>query len=169
MLTDTSDSAPQSWRRSFAVRVNDELAPVLAPRLISQIVTQATGITLRFIADDTDNSDALRNGSLDLDMGLVETPAPDVHVQQLYTHVSVSSSPRIRHWDRLTTFTIDQLCGYPHISAARGALTDRVTTPCRKSAAHVGSSQWYPRTPSRPCWLLRKTSSRWCQVSWADT
>jgi DNA-binding transcriptional LysR family regulator len=120
LLTDTSDSPPQSWRRSFAIRVNDGLAPVLAPRLISQIARQATGITLRFIADDTDNPDALRNGSLDLDIGLAETPAPDVHVQQLYTDsfgVLVAANSRLGQADHLT---MDQLCGYPHISTARG-------------------------------------------------
>jgi DNA-binding transcriptional LysR family regulator len=85
LAADRSDSEPQTWRRSFAVSINDGLAPVLAPRLSSRIASEAPGVSLRFVPDDSDHPDALRNGSVDLDIGLAEPPGPDVKVQDLYT------------------------------------------------------------------------------------
>jgi DNA-binding transcriptional LysR family regulator len=119
LLTDTSDSNPQTWRRSFAVRVNDGLAPVLAPRLISRIASEAPGVSIRYVADDSDHPDALRDGSIDLDIGLAEPLAPDVKVRELggtrYVAL-VSAQSKLGCARRLT---VDQLCRYPHISASR--------------------------------------------------
>lgn len=118
LLADTPDSEPQSWRRSFAVRINDGLAPVLAPRLISRTANEAPGVSLRYVADDSDHPDALRDGSIDLDIGLAEPLAPDVHVQVLgSTHyvALVSAQSTLGRGRRLT---MDQLCRYPHISAS---------------------------------------------------
>jgi DNA-binding transcriptional LysR family regulator len=118
LLIDTPDSEPQTWRRSFAVRINDGLAPVLAPRLISRIASEAPGVTLRFVPDDSDHPDALRNGSIDLDIGLAEPPAPDVKVQQLYTDRYVALVSAQSPLGRAHRLTVDQLCRYPHIAAA---------------------------------------------------
>ncbi|MGA7050535.1 MAG: LysR family transcriptional regulator, partial [Mycobacterium sp.] len=118
LLMDTSDSDPQSWRRSFAVRINDGLAPVLAPRLISRIASEAPGVILRFVPDDSDHPDALRNGSIDLDIGLTEPPAPDVKVQQLYTDRYVALVSAKSRLGRARRLTLELLCRYPHIAAA---------------------------------------------------
>jgi DNA-binding transcriptional LysR family regulator len=119
LLTDTSEGEPHSWRRSFTVRLNDGLAPVLAPRLISRIANEAPGVRLRFVADDTDHPDALRNGSIDLDIGLAEPPAPDVKVQELYTERYVAVVSAQSRLGRARRLTVEQLCRYPHISVAR--------------------------------------------------
>ncbi len=118
LLTDTSEGEPQTWRRSFTIRINDGLAPVLAPRLISRIAGEAPGVTLRFVPDDSDHPDALRNGSIDLDIGLAEPPAPDVKVQQLYTDRYVALVSAQSRLGRARRLTVDQLCRYPHIAAA---------------------------------------------------
>jgi DNA-binding transcriptional LysR family regulator len=118
LLTDTPDSEPHSWRRSFAVRINDGLAPVLATRLIGRIASEAPGVSLRYVADDSDHPDALRDGSIDLDIGLAEPLAPDVKVQELgSTHyvALVSAGSTLGRGRRLT---VDQLCRYPHIGAS---------------------------------------------------
>jgi DNA-binding transcriptional LysR family regulator len=119
LLTDTSEGEPHSWRRSFTVRLNDGLAPVLAPRLISRIANEAPGVRLRFVADDTDHPDALRNGSIDLDIGLAEPPAPDVKVKELYTERYVAVVSVQSRLGRARRLTVEQLCRYPHISVAR--------------------------------------------------
>ncbi|WP_021595215.1 LysR family transcriptional regulator [Actinomadura welshii] len=117
LFTDRADDEPRKWRRSFAVRLNDGLSPVLAPRLISRIAGEAPDVTLRFVTDDSDHPDALRNGSIDLDIGLTRTFAPDVRVRRLYVDrfvVVVSSRSVLGRVDRLT---VDQLCHYPHVSS----------------------------------------------------
>jgi DNA-binding transcriptional LysR family regulator len=119
LLTDTPDSDPQTWRRSFTVRVNDGLAPILAPRLISRIANEAPGVRLRFVPDDSDHPDALRNGSIDLDIGLAEPAAPDVKVKELYTERYVAVVSAQSRLGRTRRLTVEQFCRYPHISVAR--------------------------------------------------
>ncbi|MFK0292829.1 LysR family transcriptional regulator [Streptomyces sp. NPDC090442] len=117
LFTDRTDDEPQNWRRSFAVRLNDGLSPVLAPRLISRIAGEAPDVTLRFLTDDSDHPEALRNGSIDLDIGLARTPVSDVRVRRLYVDrfvAVVSSRSKLGRAGRLT---VDQLCHYPHVSS----------------------------------------------------
>ena len=119
LLTETSEGEPHTWRRSFTVRLNDGLAPVLAPRLISRIAKEAPGVRLRFVPDDSDHPDALRNGSIDLDIGLAEPPAPDVKVKELYTERYVAVVSAQSQLGRARRLTVEQLWRYPHISPAR--------------------------------------------------
>ena len=116
---DKPSDDPSTWRRSFAVRVNDGLSPVLVPRLISQITGEAPGVRLRFVTDDSDDPEALRSGAIDLDIGLADTPAPDVHVETLLVerHVAVVSAQS--KMGRARRLTVDELCRHPHIAAAR--------------------------------------------------
>jgi DNA-binding transcriptional LysR family regulator len=123
LLTHTSEGEPQTWRRSFTVRINDGVAPLLAPRLISRIANEAPGVRLRFVPDDSDHPDALRNGSIDLDIGLAEPPAPDVKVEELYSERYVALVSAQSQLGRARRLTVEQLCRYPHIS------TERARTP----------------------------------------
>jgi DNA-binding transcriptional LysR family regulator len=137
LLTDTSEGEPHAWRRSFTVRLNDGLAPVLAPRLINRIANEAPGVRLRFVPDDSDRPDALRNGSIDLDIGLAEPPAPDVKVQELYTEryaAVVSADSKLGRARRLT---VEQFCRYPHISPMRA----RAPTLLDDALAQIGRSR----------------------------
>ncbi len=118
LLTDTSDSDPRTWQRSFAIRVNDGLAPVLASRLITRIATEAPGVTVRYVADDSDHPDALRDGSIDLDIGLDEPPAPDINVRVLGGTRYVALVSAHSKLGRARRLTVDQLCRHPHISAS---------------------------------------------------
>jgi DNA-binding transcriptional LysR family regulator len=137
LLTDTSDSAPRAWRRTFAVRVNEGLAPVLAPRLIGRIAGEAPGVRLRFVPDDSDHPDALRNGSIDLDIGLAEPPAPDVKIQELYTDRYVALVSAHSRLGRAHRLTVEQLCRYPHIAASRA----RVNTLLDDGLEQIGRSR----------------------------
>jgi DNA-binding transcriptional LysR family regulator len=117
---DKPDGDPRTWRRSFVVRINDGLSPVLAPRLISQVTREAPGVHLRFVTDDSDDPDALRTGSIDLDIGLADTPAPDVHVEELLVDRLVAVVSAQSDLGRARALTIDQVCSYPHISSGPG-------------------------------------------------
>jgi DNA-binding transcriptional LysR family regulator len=137
LLTDTSEGEPQTWRRSFAIRINDGLAPVLAPRLINRIADDAPGVRLRFVPDDSDHPDALRNGSIDFDIGLAEPPAPDVTVQALYTERYVAVVSANSHLGRARRLSVEQLCRYPHIAPARA----RAPTLLDEALERIGRSR----------------------------
>ncbi|MDM2420334.1 LysR family transcriptional regulator [Mycobacteroides abscessus] len=118
LLEDTPDSQPATWRRSFAIRINDGLSAVLAPRLIALTAREAPGVRLRFIADDTDHPNALRDGSVDLDIGVAEPVAPDIKVHDLCTDRYVALVSGRSQLGRAEHLTVEQLCHHPHIVTA---------------------------------------------------
>ncbi|AHH99010.1 LysR family transcriptional regulator [Kutzneria viridogrisea] len=122
LRVDPAGSDPRSWRRTFAIRVNDGLSPVLAPRLTHRIAVEAPEVRLRFVAQDTKEPDQLRDGSLDLDVGVADPPPPDLRTQTLFSDHFVAVVAAHSDLGRASRLTVDDLCAYPHISASRRGL-----------------------------------------------
>lgn len=121
LRSDKPNADPRTWQRSFSIRINDGLSPVLAPRLLSRIASEAPNVRLRFKTDDSDHPDALRDGSIDLDIGIAAAPPPDVYTQQLLVerHVALVSARSVL--GRARQLSVDQLVQYPHITSAGAA------------------------------------------------
>ncbi|MET8685417.1 LysR family transcriptional regulator [Streptomyces sp. NPDC004732] len=119
---DPAGSDPRSWRRTFAVRINDGLSPVLAPRLTHRIAAEAPDVRLRFVAQDSKEPDQLRDGSLDLDIGVADPPPPDVRSRTLFCDDFVAVVAAHSGLGRAARLTVDDLCAHPHISASRRGL-----------------------------------------------
>jgi DNA-binding transcriptional LysR family regulator len=115
-------SDPRSWQRAFSVRINDGLAPVLAPRLTRRVTAEAPGVRLRFVAQQSKEPDLLRDGSIDLDICVAGPPPPDVHSSVLLTDHFVAVVAADCDLGRADRLTVDDLCARPHISASRRGL-----------------------------------------------
>jgi DNA-binding transcriptional LysR family regulator len=120
---------PRSWRRTFSIRLNDSLIPVLAPRLTRRVSGDAPEVRLRFVPQDSKEPDLLRDGTLDLDIGIVGIQPPDIHTSMLLTDHFVAVVAADSELGRAAELTVDDLCARPHISAsrrgfARGPLDD---------------------------------------------
>lgn len=122
LRVDPADSDPRTWRRTFAVRINDGLSPVLAPRLTHRISAEAPDVLLRFVAQDSKEPDRLRDGSLDLDIGVADPPPPDVCARTLFSDRFVAVVAADSDLGRAAHLTVDDLCAHPHISASRRGL-----------------------------------------------
>jgi DNA-binding transcriptional LysR family regulator len=122
LQSDTAGDDPGAWRRSVSIRLNDALIPVLAPRLTRQVTTNAPGVRLRFVAQTSKDPDLLRDGSIDLDVGVAEPPPPDVHATKLFTDNFVAVVAATSTLGLTAQLTVDDLCTYPHISASRRGL-----------------------------------------------
>ncbi|TQS42497.1 LysR family transcriptional regulator [Cryptosporangium phraense] len=122
LRADPADSDPASWHRTFSIRLNDGLTPVLAPRLTRRIAGQAPGVRLRFVRQESKESDLLRDGSLDLDVGVADPPPPDIHTSTLFTDHFVAVVAAGSELGRAPRLTVDDLCRHPHISASRRGL-----------------------------------------------
>ncbi|WP_084522834.1 LysR family transcriptional regulator [Nocardia inohanensis] len=116
-------------KRTFTIRINDGVAATLVTAVTAAAAAQAPGITLRFVTEGAESIEALRDGSIDLDIGAGEVAAPDLRAALLYREHIVgivrADSPLGRH----RRPTLRQLCEYPHVSAsrrgrARGPLDD---------------------------------------------
>jgi DNA-binding transcriptional LysR family regulator len=110
-------------RRTFTIRINDGVAATLAAAAVEATAAIAPGVILRFVAEGSESTDALRDGSVDLDIGAGDVAAPDIRTAVLYRERLVgvvgADSPLARH----RRPTLAQLCQQPHVSASRRGRT----------------------------------------------
>ncbi|MEU2251894.1 LysR family transcriptional regulator [Nocardia xishanensis] len=115
-------------QRTFTIRINDGVAATLVTTAVDA-VSAAPGVTLRFVTEGTESIEALRDGSVDLDVGVGDEDAPDIHDAVLYRERLVGVVRAGSALGRRRSPTLAQLCRYPHVSAsrrgrARGPLDD---------------------------------------------
>ncbi|MEV6628961.1 LysR family transcriptional regulator, partial [Amycolatopsis sp. NPDC051114] len=97
----STEVAIADLERTFTIRINDGVAATLATAAAEATAATAPGVTLRFVAEGTESAEALRDGSIDLDIGVGEHAAPDIHSAVLYRERLVAAvradSPLGRH------------------------------------------------------------------------
>ncbi|MDT8912570.1 LysR family transcriptional regulator [Amycolatopsis sp. PS_44_ISF1] len=138
LRADPEGSDPRTWQRTFAIRVNDGLVPALAPRLINRIAAEAPDVRLRFAAQDSKEPDQLRDGSLDLEIGLAGPVPPDLVTRPLFPDHFVALVAADSPLGRAPALTVDDLCAHPHISASRRG---RSRGPLDEALERVGRSR----------------------------
>jgi DNA-binding transcriptional LysR family regulator len=71
--------------RTFTLRTSDGFVENFGPRLISRLASEAPGVRLRFVPKPDKDSASLRDGSVDLETGVVgKATGPEVRTQALF-------------------------------------------------------------------------------------
>lgn len=70
--------------QTFTIRANDALISQISARLVARVQIAAPGVTLRFVAEGEEDLAPLRNGLIDLDLGVIADLGPEVRTQPLY-------------------------------------------------------------------------------------
>ncbi|MEV6774101.1 LysR family transcriptional regulator [Nocardia sp. NPDC051030] len=114
-------------QRTFTIRINDGVAATLATEVAEATAAVAPGVILRFVTEGAESLEALRDGSVDLDIGVLGPSSPDIRTAPLYRERVVGIVRADTALARRPTLA--QLCRYPHVSAsrrgrARGPLDD---------------------------------------------
>ena len=73
---------PATLDRRFTLRTG--FAGSIAADLLAALRQQAPNVTLRFVGEGEETADALRDGLVDLDIGVIGAMGPEVRVQTLY-------------------------------------------------------------------------------------
>ncbi|WP_328318245.1 LysR family transcriptional regulator [Streptomyces sp. NBC_00388] len=119
LISADREVVPAELVRTFTIRINDGVAATLATALADATATAAPGVTLRFVPEGSESVEALRDGSVDLDIGVRDVATPDIRTTVLYRErligVVSASHPLSRH----RRPTLAQLCDHPHVSASR--------------------------------------------------
>ncbi|MEV8093106.1 LysR family transcriptional regulator [Kitasatospora sp. NPDC085879] len=70
--------------RTFTVLAHDAFAAAHGAALFARTAAEAPGVRLRFLGESHVDAPALREGTADLEVGVIDTTAPEVRVEQLY-------------------------------------------------------------------------------------
>src|SRR6188472_1377873 len=71
-------------KRTFTVRANEGFVETFAARLVAAVAEAAPGVRLRFAPKPDKDVRPLREGLVDLDVGVLGESGPEVRVQALY-------------------------------------------------------------------------------------
>lgn len=80
---------PTSIVRTFDLRITDMFATTVMAQLITDVRTQAPGITLRFRPDTLEDTTALREGLVDLEVCVLGRADPEIRSETLITESPV--------------------------------------------------------------------------------
>jgi DNA-binding transcriptional LysR family regulator len=108
--------------RTFTLRTSDGFAETFGPRLIYRVQQEAPGVRLRFIRKLDKDSGGLRDGSVDLETGVVAgTIGPELRSQLLFVDRYVGA---VRGDHPLARSAVDaqSYCDWPHVVAWRQGL-----------------------------------------------
>ncbi len=76
---------PKQLTRTFTIRTREGFVENFGPALISRISKEAPSVRLYFLQKPNKESESLRDGTVDLETGVVEmTTSPEVHTQALF-------------------------------------------------------------------------------------
>lgn len=136
-LVDASRAADLTRvQRTMTIRCGDTLVTVLGPDLLVSARHTAPGITLRFTDDGEDSVAALRDGSVDLDIGVLRVNAPEIVVEELYREPFVAVvAPNHPLAAESGPVPLTRLCDFPHVTGTRRG---RTHAPLDEAFAEAG-------------------------------
>ena len=114
--------------RIFTIRANDGFVENFASRLVETARAAAPRARLRFVPRPDKDVRELREGGIDLDVGVLSDTAPELKAQVLFRDSFVGVA-RADHPIFRASLTPESYAGYGHVVATRrGALTGPVDT-----------------------------------------
>ena len=109
---------PAALRRTFVIRTNDVLAGGFAAAILALARREAPMVRLCFVPEGEEDVVALRDGQIDLDIGVVGETGPEVRVQHLFRDRMVGAV-RVGHPLTRGPITARRFAAGRHISVSR--------------------------------------------------
>ncbi|PKR53825.1 LysR family transcriptional regulator [Thalassospira marina] len=75
---------PASLKQTFIIRASEAFLEFLAARVVNDIAAAAPDICLQFVAKPDKDAQPLRDGAIDLEIGVLGTNAPEVRTRLLF-------------------------------------------------------------------------------------
>jgi DNA-binding transcriptional LysR family regulator len=124
-------------RRTFVIRANDAFIGAFAIDLLSRIHVEAPGARLCFTAEGEEDVSALRDGRIDLDIGVQGPIGPEVKTQALFQEHFVGIVNK-RHDLCKGRVTAKRFAAFSHIIASRRGIAQG---PVDHALARLGCSR----------------------------
>lgn len=112
-----------SLQQMFTLRANDGFVEAFGPTLIAEMAAVAPGVMLRFTPKPEKGSSALREGRVDLEIGVLSEMGPEIRVQALFRDRFVGVVRDTHPLVQLDEVTINEYVAWGHVVASRRGLT----------------------------------------------
>lgn len=118
--------------RTFVIRANDGFVGTFGAALASLAASQAPQVRLRFAHQDKEDVEALREGRIDADVGVVGATGPEIRLQALF-HDRFIGVVRRDH-PLADAVTPENFAAFPHVSVSRrgrfaGPIDEALSSP----------------------------------------
>jgi DNA-binding transcriptional LysR family regulator len=124
--------------RMFDLQVTDMLSTTFIPSLIDDLRSQAPGISLRLRPENLEDTPALREGLVDLEIGTIRAGDPEIHSETLVTETLVGAVRPDHPLARVKTVTPRRFAAADHIAVSRRG---RAHGPIDERLADLGLSR----------------------------
>lgn len=108
----------QNLKRNFTIRSNDIIIGQMASLLIKKLQTEAPQISLRFISEGREEVGDLREGNVDIDIGVIGETGSEIKIQKLLQDKFVGIV-RKNHPLSKGKITPQRLTEFAHINVSR--------------------------------------------------
>lgn len=129
-----------SLERTFTIRVSEAFLEFLSAPVAAAITSAAPHVRLRFAAKPDKDARPLREGPIDLEIGVLGTSAPEIRTQLLFYDKLVGVA-RIGHPLLAGAVTPDRFAAARHVVASRDEL---VVEPIDEALAPLGLRRVIP-------------------------
>jgi len=126
VLAPSHDLDLSTLERTFTLRWHDAVTTAVGPAVLAAVQAQAPGVRLRLLAEADADTNDLRHGRVDLELGADEPLLPDVHTETA-THDRLVAAFRPQHPLARGELTLRRYSQADHITVSRrGRLRDPI-------------------------------------------
>ena len=122
LLRKTAEFDLYSWRRTFTIRADDGAVSAFGPRLLRELQKLAPRVTVRFTAQARQDIVALREGEIDLDIGVIPDLGPEIVRQALLKDRFVAVFRAGHPLAKGKRLTPQQFAAHGHVTVSRRGL-----------------------------------------------
>jgi DNA-binding transcriptional LysR family regulator len=122
--------------RTFIIRANDGFVDVAGGRLLAAVMSEAPQVRIHFVPKADKDAQPLREGSIDLEIGVLGTQAPELKTRMLFRDRFVGVC-RAGH-PLLKRITAARYAGCPHVVVSR---KQQPSGPVDDALARLGLSR----------------------------
>ncbi|MGE0215315.1 LysR family transcriptional regulator [Mycolicibacterium sp.] len=119
LFTPSSGADPRTAVRMFDLQVTDMLSTTFIPSLIDDLRTQAPGISLRVRPENLEDTSALREGVVDLEIGIIRPGDPEIHSETLLTETLIGAVRPQHPLARVKTVSAKRFAAAEHVVVSR--------------------------------------------------
>ncbi|STR39802.1 transcriptional regulator [Klebsiella michiganensis] len=139
--------------KRFTLRTNEGFIDAFGPALVNAAAREAPGVTLEFVAKPEKDARFLREGRVDLEIGVLKNMGPEIRLQALFRDRFVVALAKNHPLAAFADMSREQFVSVGHVITSRhGLIRGRLMTRWRRVACAAGLPRWCLVFPPRWPW-----------------